>query len=93
MNVAHIVSHYFRNIVAVAVCLIAALGAVSAQTESMLQVAGTIKDEDSGRKLPGCVVVVFQDGTEFDRLEKLSFDTIEHKTCVGELPSSRRRNR
>ena len=35
----------------------------------MLQVAGTIKDEDSGRKLPGCVVVVFQDGTEFDRLE------------------------
>ena len=69
MNVAHIVPHYFRNIVAVAVCLIAALGAVSAQTESMLQVAGTIKDEDSGRKLPGCVVVVFQDGTEFDRLE------------------------
>jgi hypothetical protein len=69
MNVAHIVPHYFRNIVAVAVCLIAALGAVSAQTESMLQVAGTIKDEDSGRKLPGCVVVVFQDGTELDRLE------------------------
>ena len=69
MNVAHIVSHYFRNIVAVAVCLIFALGAVSAQTESMLQVSGTIKDEDSGRKLPGCVVVVFQDGSEFDRLE------------------------
>ena len=69
MNVAHIVSHYFRNIVAVAVCLIVALGAVSAQTESMLQVSGTIKDEDSGRKLPGCVVVVFQDGSEFDRLE------------------------
>lgn len=69
MNVAHIVPHYFRNIVAVAVCLIAALGAVSAQTESMLLVEGTIKDEDSGRKLPGCVVVVFQDGSEFDRLE------------------------
>ena len=69
MNVAHIVSHYFRNIVAVAVCLIVALGTVSAQTESMLQVSGTIKDEDSGRKLPGCVVVVFQDGSEFDRLE------------------------
>ena len=31
--------------------------------------------------------------TEFDRLEKLSFDTIEHKTCVAELPLSRRRNR
>jgi len=31
--------------------------------------------------------------SEFDRLEKLSFDTIEHKTCVAELPSSRRRNR
>jgi len=31
--------------------------------------------------------------TEFDRLEKLSFDTIEHKTCVAELPPSRRRNR
>ena len=69
MNIAHLVPHYFRNIVAVAVCLIVALGAVSAQTESMLQVSGTIKDEDSGRKLPGCVVVVFQDGTEFDRLE------------------------
>jgi hypothetical protein len=69
MNIAHIVPHYFRNIVAVAVCLIVALGAVSAQTESMLQVSGTIKDEDSGRKLPGCVVVVFQDGSEFDRLE------------------------
>ncbi len=69
MNIAHIVPHYFRNIVAVAVCLIVALGAVSAQTDSMLQVSGTIKDEDSGRKLPGCVVVVFQDGSEFDRLE------------------------
>jgi hypothetical protein len=69
MNVAHIVSHYFRKIVSVAVCLIVALGAVSAQTESLFQVSGTIKDEDSGRKLPGCVVVVFQDGTELDRLE------------------------
>ena len=69
MNIAHIVPHYFRNIVAVAVCLIVALGAVSAQTESMLLVEGTIKDEGSGRKLPGCVVVVFQDGSEFDRLE------------------------
>ncbi len=49
--------------------MIVALGAVSAQTESLFQVSGTIKDEDSGRKLPGCVVVVFQDGTELDRLE------------------------
>jgi hypothetical protein len=31
--------------------------------------------------------------TEFDRLEKLSCDTIERKTCMAELPSSRRRNR
>jgi len=31
--------------------------------------------------------------SEFERLEKLSFDTIEYKTCVAELPSSRRRNR
>ena len=69
MNIDHLVPHYFRNIVALSVCLIVALGAVSAQTESMLQVSGTIKDEDSGRKLPGCVVVVFQDDTEFDRLE------------------------
>ena len=69
MNIVHIVPHYFRNIVAVAVCLIVAIGAVSAQTESMLLVEGTIKDEGSGRKLPGCVVVVFQDGSEFDRLE------------------------
>jgi len=31
--------------------------------------------------------------TEFDRLEKLACDTIERKTCVAEMPSSRRRNR
>jgi len=31
--------------------------------------------------------------TEFERLEKLSFDTIEYKTSVAELPSSKRRNR
>ena len=31
--------------------------------------------------------------SEFERLEKLSFDTIEYKTCIAELPSSRRRNR
>ena len=69
MNIAQIVTPYFRNFISFAVCVIVALGAVSAQTDAMLQVSGTIKDEDSGRKLPGCVVVVFQDGTEFDRLE------------------------
>jgi len=31
--------------------------------------------------------------TEFDRLEKLAWDTIERKTCVAELAGSRRRNR
>ena len=31
--------------------------------------------------------------TEFDRLEKISCDTIERKTYAASLPSSRRRNR
>ena len=53
MNIAQIVTPYFRNFISFAVCVIVALGAVSAQTDAMLQVSGTIKDEDSGRKLPG----------------------------------------
>jgi hypothetical protein len=30
---------------------------------------------------------------EYDRLERLAFDTIQRRTNVAELPSSRRRNR
>ena len=69
MKIAHLVVPYFRNVVAVAVCLIVGLGVISAQTDAMLQVSGTIKDDDSGRKLPGCMIVVFQDGDEFDRID------------------------
>ena len=69
MKIAHLVVPYFRNVVAVAVCLIVGLGGISAQTDAMLQVSGTIKDDDSGRKLPGCVIIVFQDGDEFDRID------------------------
>jgi len=58
-----------RKVVALSMFFAVAIGASLAQTEAILQVSGTIKDEDSGRKLPGCEVVVFQDGVEFTRLE------------------------
>jgi hypothetical protein len=57
-----------RKIVVLSIFFACAIGASLAQTDAIL-VSGTIKDEDSGRKLPGCEVVVYQDGVEFTRLE------------------------
>ena len=58
-----------RKIVVLSIFFAVAIGAPLAQTDAILQVSGTIKDEDSGRKLPGCEIVIFQDGVEFTRLE------------------------
>jgi len=58
-----------RKIVVLSMFFAVAIGASLAQTDAILQVSGTIKDEDSGRKLPGCEIVIFQDGVEFTRLE------------------------
>ena len=58
-----------RKIVVLSIFFAFAIGASLAQTDAILQVSGTIKDEDSGRKLPGCEIVIFQDGVEFTRLE------------------------
>jgi hypothetical protein len=69
MNPMQIVTTFFKKFVAVAMFFIIAFGGVLAQTDGMLLVSGTIKDEASGRKLPGCIIVVFQDGEEFDRMD------------------------
>ena len=58
-----------RKIVVLSVFFVVAISASLAQTDAILQVSGTIKDEDSGRKLPGCEIVIFQDGVEFERLD------------------------
>ena len=58
-----------RKIIILGVFFVSAIGTFLAQTDAHLQVSGTIKDEDSGRKLPGCVIVIFQDGVEYDRLD------------------------
>lgn len=58
-----------RKIFVLGLFFVMAIGASLAQTDALLQVSGTIKDEGSGRKLPGCVIVVFQDGVEYDRLD------------------------
>ena len=58
-----------RKIVFLSIFFAVAIGASLAQTDAILQVSGTIKDEDSGRKLPGCEIVIFQDGVEFTRLD------------------------
>ena len=58
-----------RKMIILGVFFVSAIGTFLAQTDAHLQVSGTIKDEDSGRKLPGCVIVIFQDGVEYDRLD------------------------
>jgi hypothetical protein len=58
-----------RKIIVLSIFFAVTIGASLAQTDAILQVSGTIKDEGSGRKLPGCEIVIFQDGVEFERLE------------------------
>jgi len=57
-----------RKIVSVAILFLLAAGSVIAQLNKV-EVNGKIKDDDSGRKLPGSFVVVLQDGSEIERAE------------------------
>ena len=61
-------AQYLRNLSTVAICVVLATGGLLSQT-NLLLVSGTIKDDDSGRKLPGSIVVVYQDGSELQRAE------------------------
>jgi hypothetical protein len=57
-----------RNLTSLAICFVLAAGSLLSQT-NLLLVSGTVKDDGSGRKLPGSVVVVYQDDTEINRAE------------------------
>tara|TARA_B110000444_G_scaffold200794_1_gene192402 strand:- start:622 stop:2502 length:1881 start_codon:yes stop_codon:yes gene_type:complete len=61
-------AQYLRNLRTVVICFALATGGLLSQT-NLLLVSGTIKDDDSGRKLPGSIVVVYQDGSELQRSE------------------------
>lgn len=67
-----------RKYIAAVIVMILASSAMLAQT-GMLIVSGTIKDDGSGRKLPGAVVTVFQDDvvfktSEVDKNAKYNFE-------------------
>lgn len=64
MNKAQTIRKFF----AVAIITLIATTAMLAQT-NLLLVSGTIKDDDSGRKLPGSSVTVFQDDVVFKTAE------------------------
>lgn len=71
-------AHSVRKIFATAIFTVFAANAMLAQT-NLLLVSGAIKDDDSGRKLPGSVVTVFQDDvlfqtSEVDKNAKYSFE-------------------
>ncbi|MBM56013.1 MAG: hypothetical protein CMB32_05600 [Euryarchaeota archaeon] len=57
-----------RKLISSAAILLIAAGSILGQT-SLLLVSGTVNDDGSGRKLPGTVVVVYQDDVELDRQE------------------------
>ncbi len=61
-------AQYLRNLSTLAICFVLASGGILSQNH-VFQVSGTIKDDDSGRKLPGALVVVYQDGIELQRAE------------------------
>lgn len=62
----------FRAIIRIAAActflIVGALWGTSWGQDDQLIVFGTLKDEGSGKKMPGVEVVVYQDGVEFDRL-------------------------
>lgn len=57
-----------RNLTSIAICFVIATGSFLSQT-NLLLVSGSVKDDGSGRKLPGAVVIVYQDDTEIERAE------------------------
>ena len=59
-----------------------AAGSLIAKT-NLLIVSGTVKDDYSGRKLPGSVVVVYQDDVEIDRQEVDKNANYEYELPLG----------
>ena len=57
-----------RNLISSVAMILIATGSLLAQTD-LIMISGTIKDDGSGRKLPGSVVVVYQDGQKIDTQE------------------------
>ena len=57
-----------RKLISSVAMILIATGSLLAQTD-LIMISGTIKDDGSGRKLPGSVVVVYQDGQKIDTQE------------------------
>ena len=71
-----------RKIVSVATLVLLAAGSAIAQLNKV-EVNGKIKDDDSGRKLPGSFVVVLQDGSEIERVEVNKNAEFEFSFALG----------
>ena len=71
-----------RKLIFSAGLILLAAGSLIAQT-NLLIVSGTVKDDDSGRKLPGSVVIVYQDDVEIDRQEVDKNASYEYELPLG----------
>jgi len=71
-----------RKLISSAALFLVAVGSMLAQT-NLLMVSGTIKDDGSGRKLPGSVVIVFQDDVEINRQEVDKNASYEYELPLG----------
>ena len=71
-----------RKLISSAGFILLAAGSLIAQT-NLLIVSGTVKDDDSGRKLPGSVVIVYQDDLEIDREEVDKNASYEYELPLG----------
>lgn len=61
-------SQAIRKYLATVIITIIATAAMLAQS-NQLHVSGTVRDDDSGRKLPGSTVIVYQDDVQFETAE------------------------
>ena len=75
-------TQYVRKLISSAALFLVAVGSMLAQT-NLLMVSGTIKDDGSGRKLPGSVVIVFQDDVEINRQEVDKNASYEYELPLG----------
>ncbi|MBI49145.1 MAG: hypothetical protein CL850_02515 [Crocinitomicaceae bacterium] len=71
-----------RKLISSAALLFVAVGSLLSQT-NLLIVSGTVKDDGSGRKLPGSVVVVYQDDVEISREEVDKNASYEYELPLG----------
>ena len=71
-----------RKLISSATLLLVAAGSLLAQT-NLLLVSGTVKDDGSGRKLPGSVVIVYQDDVEINRMEVDKNASYEYELPLG----------